>query len=52
MALDGVKLFDAKKIQMLMFVKQSNFWRHFFSAKVESWKKMRTSNMVLSFISS
>ena len=30
--------------------KQSNFWRDFFSTMAESWKKLKTSNVVSSFI--
>ena len=35
-----------------MFVKQSDFWRDFFSAMAESWKKLKTSNLfsISSFI--
>ena len=33
-----------------MFVKQSDFWRDFFSAMAESWKKLKTSNLFSSFI--
>ena len=35
---------------MLMFVKQSEFWRDFFSPMVESWKKLKTSHLFSSFI--
>ena len=34
---------------MLIFAKQSNFWRDFFSTMAESWKKLNTSNVVLLF---
>ena len=30
-----------------MFAKQSNFWQDYFSAMVESWKKLKTSNVFL-----
>ena len=33
-----------------MVAKQSNFWRDFFRAMAVSWKKLNTSNEVLSFI--
>ena len=33
-----------------MFAKQSDVWRDFFSAIVESWKKLKTSNLFSSFI--
>ena len=29
---------------------QSNFWRDFYRAMAESWKKLKTSNAVSSFI--
>ena len=35
---------------MLAFANQSDIWRDFFSAMLESWKKLKTSNVVLSFI--
>ena len=33
-----------------MFVKQSSFWRDFFSAMAESSKKLKSSNVFLLFI--
>ena len=33
-----------------MFAIQSEFWRDFFSAMAESWKKLKTSNLFSSFI--
>ena len=33
-----------------MFAKQSDVWWDFFSAIVESWKKLKTSNLFSSFI--
>ena len=35
---------------MLTFANQSHFWRDFCSAMAESWKKLKISNMVSSFI--
>ena len=35
---------------MSTFANQLNFWRDFCSAMAESWKKLKTSNVVLSFI--
>ena len=35
---------------MQTFVKQSNFWRYFFSAMAKSWKDIKTSNVLSSFI--
>ena len=35
---------------MQTLVKQSNFWQDFLSAVAESWKKLKTSNVILSFI--
>ena len=29
---------------------QSNYWRDFFNAMEESWKKLKTSNVLSSFI--
>ena len=31
-------------------MQQSNYWRKFFSAMLESWKKLKTSNVFLPFI--
>ena len=31
-------------------LRKSNFWLEFFSAMAESWKKPKTSNLVLSFM--
>ena len=33
-----------------MYATQSNYWRDFFSAMVESGKRLKTSNEFLSFI--
>ena len=33
-----------------MFAKQSKLWRDFFSTMKESWKKLKTSNVVSTFI--
>ena len=33
-----------------MFAKLSDIWRDFFSAMVDSWKKLKTSNLFSSFI--
>ena len=33
-----------------MYAKQSNYWRDFFSAMVESWRKLKTLNNFSSFI--
>ena len=33
-----------------MLAKLSNSWRNIFSAMAESWKKLKTSNVVSSFI--
>ena len=55
-ALDGVTSFlclkdvtnTCKRLQRgLSIVK---YWREFFRAKAESWKKLNTSNLFLSFI--
>ena len=35
---------------MKTFAKQSNFWQDFFSTMAESWKKLKTSKVVSSFI--
>ena len=35
---------------MQTFAKQSDAWRDFFSAMVESWKKLKTSNLLSLFI--
>ena len=35
---------------MQTFAKQSDAWRDFFSAMAESWKKLKTSNLLSSFI--
>ena len=35
---------------MQTFAKQSEFWRDFFSAMAESWKKLKTSNLFSLFI--
>ena len=35
---------------MYTFAKQSDFWRDFFSAMAESWKKLKTSNLFSLFI--
>ena len=35
-----------------MYAKQSEVWRDFFSAMAESWKKLKTSNLLSSFIMS
>ena len=32
-----------------MYATQSNYWREFFSALAESWKKLNTSNVFSSF---
>ena len=33
-----------------MYATQSNYWREFFNATAESWKKLKTSNVFSSFI--
>ena len=33
-----------------MYATQSKYWWDFFSAMAESWKKLKTSNVFLSFI--
>ena len=33
-----------------MYATWSKYWREFFSAKGESWKKLKTSNLFSSFI--
>ena len=33
-----------------MYATQSNYWRDFFSAMAESWKKLKTSNVFSSCI--
>ena len=35
---------------MYTYATQSNYWRDFFSAMAESWKKLKTSNVFSSFI--
>ena len=35
---------------MLKFAEQSDIWRDFFTAMVESWKKLNTSTLFSSFI--
>ena len=35
---------------MLTYVRWSEYWQEFFSAKAESLKKLNTSNLCLSFI--
>ena len=46
-ALDGVTSFlrFLRYIFMYMYAIQSNYWRDFFSAMAESWKKLKTSNV-------
>ena len=44
-ALDGVTSFLSLKD-----VTQSNYWRDFFSAMAENWKKLKTSNLFSLFI--
>ena len=33
-----------------MYATQSNYWRDFFSALAENWKRLKTSNMFSSLI--
>ena len=47
MALDGVTSFLRFKDVTNTW---SKYWREFFSAKAESWKKLKTSNLFSSFI--
>ena len=48
MALDDVTLFLCLKD--IINATQSNYWRYFLSAMVESWKELKTSNVFSSFI--
>ena len=45
-----VSTLERCKKYMKTFAKQSNFWRDFFIAMAETWKKLKTSNMFSSFI--
>ena len=52
-ALDGVTSFLPLKYIIntcKTYATQSNYWRDFFSAMAESWKKLKTSNVFSSFI--
>ena len=52
MALDGVTLFLCLKgvsNTRKRMGHSHNYWREFFSAKAERWKKLKTSNVFLSF---
>ena len=53
MVLDGVMSFlrlkDVTNTCARMFASKSNYWREFFSAMAESWKKLKTSNVFSSF---
>ena len=48
MALDGITSFLSLKDATITC--KSKYWREFFSAMVESWKKLKTSNVFSSFI--
>ena len=51
MALDDVMSFlRLKDVTNTNIETWSRYWREFFSAKVESWKKLKTSNLLSSFI--
>ena len=53
MALDGVTSFICLKdvtITCKRMRRSLSIWREFFSAMAESWKKLKTSNVFLSFI--
>ena len=53
MALDGVTSFftlERRYKYMLTYATWSKYWREFFSAKAESWKKLKTSNLFSPFI--
>ena len=47
MALDGVTSFLRWKdvTYTCQYATQSNYWQDFLSAMVESWKKLKTSNV-------
>ena len=49
MALDGVTSFLRMKDATIRYVTQSKYWREFFSAMAECWKKLKTSNVFSSF---
>ena len=52
MALDGVTSFLRLKdvINKRKRRRRTKYWWEFFSAKVESWKKLNTSNVFASFL--
>ena len=53
MALDGVTSFLRLKdvtITCKRMRRSLKYWREFFSAMAESWKKLKTSNVFSSFI--
>ena len=54
MALDGVTLFlrlnDFVNTRKVVRCSLSIYWREFFSAMAESWKRLNTSNVFSSFI--
>ena len=53
MALDGVTSFftlERRYKYMYTYATQSNYWREFFSAMAKSWKKLKTLNVLSSFI--
>ena len=41
---------ERRYIYKKMFATQSNYWRIFFSAMADSWKKLKPSNMFSPFI--
>ena len=44
-------IYVTKVMKLLAFIfEQPSYWREFFSAMAESWKKMKTSNVFSSFI--
>ena len=52
MALDGVTSFLRLKYATYSckHIRNSYYWRDFFSAMAESWKKLKTSNVFSTFI--
>ena len=52
MALDGVTSFLCLKDVTITCKRMriAKYWREFFSAMVESWKKLKTSNVISSFV--
>ena len=45
-------VFTLERLYIIMktYATQSNYWRDFFSAMAESWKKLKASNVFSSFI--